>query len=99
MKTQKYSKIVRKDHHQQSGTLKPSRLKIEYLPLEQITRNPLNPREHRPGQLKKLEHIMWELGCNTPLLLDRHKNLLAGHTRFEACKRPGLSHDLSHERG
>jgi hypothetical protein len=67
-----------------------TRLKIEYLPIESIKPNPRNPRKHSRNQIKKLAKVIERQGMNSPLVVDRNRNLLAGHARYEACKRLGL---------
>jgi hypothetical protein len=68
-----------------------SRLSIVYRPIDEIRPNPRNPRKHSRSQIKRLARIIQELGVISPLLVDRDGNLLAGHARYEACQRLGLT--------
>jgi DNA modification methylase len=67
-------------------------LKIIYKHIDEIKPDPRNPRVHSSGQIQKLARVIGKLGCNVPLVLDRHGNLLAGHARYLACRRLGIKY-------
>ncbi len=71
--------------------LRKHRLSIVYKPLDAVRPNPRNPRRHHHRQIRQLVHVIERLGFNVPLLIDCDGNLLAGHARYEAAQRLGLS--------
>jgi DNA modification methylase len=64
---------------------------IEYLPLESIAPDPLNPRKHGREQIRVLARSIKTFGFNAPILVDRHGVIKAGHGRLEAAKYLKLS--------
>ena len=49
-----------------------------------------NARKHGDKQVDLLARSIREFGFNNPVLIDRNRNIVAGHGRFEAAKRLGL---------
>ena len=49
-----------------------------------------NPKTHPESQLKLIEKSIQEFGWTTPVLLDRHDVVIAGHGRIEAAQRLGM---------
>ena len=58
-------------------------LSIEYLPIEQLKRNPANPRIHSQKQVRQVAESIKTFGFNVPVLVDQIDQLIAGHGRFE----------------
>jgi DNA modification methylase len=69
----------------------PSRLEVTYLNLEDLKPDPANARLHPRRQLKLLADSIQALGFNVPILVDRDRNVLAGHARLLAAQRLGIS--------
>jgi hypothetical protein len=66
------------------------RLEVRYLPIDQLTPDPANPRAHKPSQIKRLAKNMRLNGFVTPVLLRRGSIIVAGHARVLAAKSLGL---------
>jgi hypothetical protein len=62
-----------------------SRLELHYLPIQQLTPDPKNPRKHPKAQIKALSSSIAALGFNVPLLVDADDRVIAGHARLEAA--------------
>lgn len=63
--------------------------KIEFVAVEDIRPYENNPRNNS-GAVAKVAESIREFGFGNPLLLDRERVIIAGHTRFEAAKRLGM---------
>jgi DNA modification methylase len=68
-----------------------ARLAVIYHPIESLKPNAKNPRRHDRRQIKKLAHSIRVFGFVVPVLIDRDRNILAGHGRVIAAKEAGLS--------
>jgi hypothetical protein len=66
-------------------------MKIQQLPLDQIKPYWRNPRDNAKA-LHAVKASITEFGMNQPLVLDREKVIIAGHTRYRALV------ELGHER-
>jgi ParB-like chromosome segregation protein Spo0J len=55
------------------------RLLIEQTPVASLRPNSKNPRRHSDRQIKKLAYAIETYGFVSPVLIDRHDNVLAGH--------------------
>lgn len=66
-------------------------LRIEYLPIERLTENALNPRLHPARQIKALMRSIGEFGFVTPLIADENNGLVAGHGRLAAARKLGMA--------
>jgi len=64
---------------------------IEYVPIDQIRRDPRNPRDHKARHIKALARSIAEFNFNVPVLVDEGGQLVAGHGRYEAAKLRGLT--------
>ena len=60
--------------------------RFELLPLDQLKPNPLNPRKHSREQIRAIARSIEAFGFNAPILIDKNKQIVAGHGRFEAAK-------------
>jgi DNA modification methylase len=71
--------------------LLPPRLTILHLPADSIRLDPTNPREHSEKQIQQIANSIRVFGFNVPILIDRKRNVVAGHGRLLACKLLGMS--------
>lgn len=69
--------------------MKQPELKIVYLPVEKIKPYKDNPRDNSKA-IKKVAASIQENGFRQPLVLDKNKVIITGHTRFEAAKTLGM---------
>jgi DNA modification methylase len=60
-------------------------------PIDDITPNPLNPREHPEEQQAQLAKCMSEVGFTQPVLIDENRVVLAGNGRLLAARKLGLT--------
>lgn len=67
-------------------------LKVAPVPLAEVKPNPRNAKKHPDGQISLLMENYAKFGFQHPLILDGDNNLIAGHARFEAARRLGLTH-------
>lgn len=65
-------------------------IQIVFRSVTDISANPKNPRVHTPKQIKQIAESIKQFGFVTPLLLDRGRQLIAGHGRLEAARLLGL---------
>ncbi|MCW3797188.1 DNA methyltransferase [Sphingomonas sp. BN140010] len=68
-----------------------SELKIVQLPIDVIRERPGNVRVHSAKQITKLAQAIATYGFVVPCLVDQDHVLIAGHARWAAAKRQGLS--------
>src|SRR3954454_10418162 len=66
-----------------------NRLEILYRPIEELTPDPRNPRQHTRKQIKQLARSIETFGFTVPALVDREANVIAGHGRILACREIG----------
>ena len=66
-------------------------LKIIERPIAQLRPRENNPRTHSKKQLRKIADSIQEFGFVTPILIDEHNMVIAGHGRLEAAKTLKLS--------
>jgi DNA modification methylase len=59
--------------------------KLTYVSPEELKSNPDNPRKHSRPQIRALAKSIQAFGFNSPILVDRHKQVVAGHCRLEAA--------------
>jgi DNA modification methylase len=64
--------------------------KLEFLELDQLNPNPANPRKHIAAQVRAIARSIETFGFNAPILIDKRRNIVAGHGRYEAAKLLGL---------
>jgi len=70
--------------------LLPPRLTIRHLPADSIRLDPTNPHEHSEKQIQQIANSIRVFGFNVPILIDRKRNVVAGHGRLLACKLLGV---------
>jgi DNA modification methylase len=63
---------------------------IKSTPLSALKPHPNNPRTHSRKQIEQICASIKQFGFTSPLVIDRHGTILAGHARFEAARKLGL---------
>src|ERR1700737_590075 len=66
-------------------------LKIENMPIAQLSPHRGNPRTHSARQGRQIAHSISKFGFNNPILIDRNGGVIAGHGRILAAKLLGMS--------
>jgi ParB-like chromosome segregation protein Spo0J len=66
-------------------------LAITYRNVRELIPDPQNPRVHSKKQIQQIATSIQTFGFNTPILLDRKLQIVAGHGRVEAAKTLGIS--------
>ena len=51
-----------------------------------LTPHPHNPRRHTREQIRAIAKSIEAFGFNAPILIDKNRQILAGHGRWEAAK-------------
>lgn len=64
---------------------------IELISIDALVPYANNARTHSPAQISKLRSSLREFGFVNPVLIDREKNVIAGHGRIEAAKAEGMT--------
>jgi len=72
-----------------AGQAKP--LKVIYRAIEELNRDPANPRLHSKKQIRQIANSIKIFGFNVPILVDRHGNVVCGHGRLTACRELGMT--------
>jgi DNA modification methylase len=60
------------------------------LPTRALAPHPRNPRKHSRQQIRAIARSIEAFGFNAPVLIDKNKQIIAGHGRYEAAKLLGL---------
>jgi DNA modification methylase len=66
-------------------------LRVDYLPVEDLTADPRNPRTHSRRQRRMIARSLRKFGFVNPILIDRENRIVAGHGRWAAAKAEGYS--------
>ena len=69
----------------------PAPIAVTIMTLGQVKPDPSNPRRHSKRQVQKLAAAYGEFGYISPLLVDEHATIIAGHGRWLAAERLGLA--------
>jgi DNA modification methylase len=77
---------VRARKDTRNGVPSPSCGRFEVLRLDQLQPCPANPRKHSVAQIKAIARSIEAFGFNAPILIDKNKQIIAGHGRYEAAK-------------
>src|SRR5205809_6456850 len=72
-----------------AGRTKP--LKVIYRAIEELNRDPANPRLRSKKQIRQIANSIKIFGFNVPILVDRHGNVVCGHGRLTACRELGMT--------
>jgi len=62
---------------------------LAFLSTSDLKPDPRNPRKHSRAQIRAIARSIEAFGFNAPILVDRNKQIIAGHGRFEAAKLSG----------
>lgn len=63
---------------------------LKLIPIEELIPYANNARTHSKEQIKKLRSSLREFGFVNPVLMDKDKNIIAGHGRIAAAKEEGI---------
>ena len=63
---------------------------IQEIPVENLSVYVNNSRTHSTEQVKQISNSIKEFGFTNPLLIDKNKEIIAGHGRLMAAKQLGL---------
>ncbi|MEO7862006.1 MAG: DNA methyltransferase [Nitrospirales bacterium] len=85
MKQQKTSQVEARAEAGPVG----SGLEVVMRQIVELTLDPKNPRLHSRQQIRQLARSMQTFGFCVPVLIDRHRRVLAGHGRILACQQLG----------
>ena len=67
------------------------KLKVEYIPIEQLKPYEKNAKIHTPEQIEQIKKSIQEFGMNDPIGIWGKDNLIVeGHGRLQACKELGM---------
>jgi DNA modification methylase len=73
------------------GTGRAKPLKVIYRAIEELNRDPANPRLHSRKQIRQIANSIKIFGFNVPILVDRHGNVICGHGRLLAARDLGIA--------
>ena len=65
--------------------------RIELWPLDRLVPYAKNARTHSPEQVAQIAASIVEFGFNSPILVDSHAGIIAGHGRLLAARKLGLA--------
>ncbi|SCY25853.1 site-specific DNA-methyltransferase [Alkaliphilus peptidifermentans] len=63
---------------------------LKLIPVDELIPYANNARTHSKEQIKKLRSSLREFGFVNPVLIDKEKNIIAGHGRIAAAKEEGI---------
>lgn len=67
------------------------KLKVDYIPIEQLKPYEKNAKVHTPEQIEQIKKSIQEFGMNDPIGIWGKDNLIVeGHGRLQACKELGM---------
>ncbi|MGA2057930.1 MAG: DNA methyltransferase [Bradyrhizobium sp.] len=73
-----------------SESSKATNRQISHLAIGELIPAPQNARIHTRAQVRAIARSIEAFGFNAPILIDRNRQIVAGHGRFEAAKLLGL---------
>jgi ParB-like chromosome segregation protein Spo0J len=82
---------VRCVKHEQPDLSQPLSLAIQDCHVDSLHPDPLNPRQHNDKQVHQIANSIRIFGFNVPVLVDLHRNVIAGHGRLLAAKLLGMT--------
>ena len=68
-----------------------SKLKIEYIPIDDIKTYENNAKLHPAEQIEQIKKSIQEFGFNDPIAIDENNVIIEGHGRYIACKELGIN--------
>jgi hypothetical protein len=66
-------------------------VQLASLAISELTPDPRNPRKHSRAQIRAIARSMEAFGFNAPILVDKNRQIIAGHGRYEAAKLIGIT--------
>jgi DNA methylase/ParB-like nuclease domain len=73
------------------GKAGPAHGRFGILAITELNPDPRNPRRHSRAQIRAIARSIDEFGFTAPILIDKDKQIIAGHGRYEAAKLNGLT--------
>lgn len=68
----------------------PNKLKVEYIPIDDIKTYPNNAKLHPAEQIEQIKKSIQEFGFNDPIAIDENNVIIEGHGRYIACTELGI---------
>lgn len=65
--------------------------KVEHWPIGKLIPYARNPRTHSEEQVAQIAASILEFGWTSPILVDKHAGVIAGHARLQAARKLGLT--------
>lgn len=69
-------------------------LEVTYLRTTTLKPDPRNPRVHTDKQVRQIAQSIESFGFNVPLLIDDQQQIIAGHGRLMAARKPAGTRSL-----
>jgi ParB-like chromosome segregation protein Spo0J len=88
----KPKQIPRTTQPEHGSYSEPNSSRFLYVKVTDISPTTNNPRKHNRQQIRAIATSISAFGFCAPILIDRDKQIVAGHGRFEAAKLLGYSH-------
>ena len=82
---------MQEPNEQRSETSFGPKTNTAFLSLDLLKPNSTNPRNQSRAQIRARARSIHEFGFNAPILIDRNRQIVAGHGRYEAAKLIGLT--------
>src|ERR1700730_7079871 len=73
------------------GKAPPLPGQLTFLATTDLKPDPRNPRKHNRRQIRAIARSIEAFGFNAPILINKNKQIIAGHGRFEAAKLNGCT--------
>jgi DNA modification methylase len=83
---------LKKSSQRRSAAMGPACRPVRQVPIGSLKPNPRNPRKHGRAKIEALAKCIDAFDFNAPILVDRHNTIVAGHARWLAAKRRGMTH-------
>lgn len=68
-----------------------NKLKIEYIPIDDIKTYENNAKLHPAEQIEQIKKSIQEFGFNDPIAIDENNVIIEGHGRYIACRELGIN--------
>jgi hypothetical protein len=86
-----WSRAMPKSSQAKRRTRLRKNVSFQLLGTDQLKPNPDNPRKHSRAQVQAIARSIQAFGFNSPILIDKNKQIIAGHGRYAAALLLGLS--------
>ena len=73
------------------GKAPPPQSQLTFRTTTDLNPDPRNPRKHNRRQIRAIARSIEAFGFNAPILINKKKQIIAGHGRFEAAKLTGCT--------